>query len=93
MIAVIERPAVIRQILDHLGLSTGAASLRAPLDPSKGLVNDPPRECSYEPFSDDLPVPSSDARIAGAEGLVCPVRPPPLPSRRLIPVDTPSRPW
>ncbi len=57
IIAVIERPAVIRQILDHLGLPTGAASLRAPPDPSKGLVNDPPHKWFYEPFFDDLPVP------------------------------------
>ncbi len=56
IIAVIERPAVIRQILEHLGLPTGAASLRAPPDPGRGQTADPPREWSYEPFWDDLPV-------------------------------------
>jgi hypothetical protein len=49
VIAVIERPAIIRQILEHLGLSTAAPSFRAPPDP--------PRESSYEPLLDDLPVP------------------------------------
>jgi hypothetical protein len=43
------RPAVIRQILAHLGLPTAAPSFRAPPDP--------PREWSYEPLLDDLPVP------------------------------------
>ncbi len=55
VIAVIEQPAVIRQILDHLGLPTGAASLRAPPDQTKGLPGDQPREWSYEPVV-DLPV-------------------------------------
>ncbi len=57
IIAVIERPAVVRQVLDHLGLPTGAASLRAPPDPPEGLAADQPREWSYEPCSDDLPIP------------------------------------
>ena len=30
IIAVIEQPAVVRQILKHLGLPAGAPSLRAP---------------------------------------------------------------
>jgi hypothetical protein len=47
VIAVIERPAVIRQIPAHLGLPTAAPSFRAPPDP--------PREWSYEPLL-DLPV-------------------------------------
>jgi len=42
VIAVIERPAVIRQIPAHLGLPTAAPSFRAPPDP--------PREWSYEPL-------------------------------------------
>jgi hypothetical protein len=50
------RCAVIRRILDHLGLSTGAARLRAPPDPPDGLGAERPRERSYEPFSGDLPV-------------------------------------
>jgi hypothetical protein len=58
VIAVIERPAVIRQILAHLGLPTAAPSFRAPPDP--------PREWSYELLFDlpvrrtqtgDLPIP------------------------------------
>ncbi len=57
IIAVIERPAVIRQILDHLGLPTGPASLRAPPDPGEGLAADQPREWSYEPVLDDLSIP------------------------------------
>ena len=65
VIAVIERPAVIRRILDHLGLPTGAPSLRAPPAlPERGTHTGPPdaaatgqpREWSYEPFFDDLPV-------------------------------------
>jgi hypothetical protein len=49
--------AVDRQILDHLGLPTGAASLQALPDQTKSLPADQPRECSYEPFSDDIPIP------------------------------------
>jgi hypothetical protein len=56
IIAIIERPAVIRQILDHLGLPTGAPSLRAPPAAPEGRVADQPREWSSEPFFDDLPV-------------------------------------
>jgi len=56
IIAVIERPAVIRQILEQLGLPTGAAKLRAPPDPGRGQTADHPREWSYEPVFDDLPV-------------------------------------
>lgn len=56
ILAVIEQPAVVRQILAHLGLPPGPASLRAPPDPPEGLAADPAREWSYEPFLDDLPV-------------------------------------
>ena len=48
-VAVIDRPAVVRQILDHLGLSTAAASFRTP--PS------PPREWSCEPLFATSPSP------------------------------------
>jgi hypothetical protein len=58
ILAVVERPAVVRQILDHLGPPTGAASLRAPSDQTKGLPADQPREWSYEPFRDHLPIPA-----------------------------------
>jgi len=57
ILAVIERPAIIRQIFAHLGLPAVAPSLRAPPDPPDGSAADPPREWSYEPFFDDLPVP------------------------------------
>ena len=57
VIAVIERPAVVRQILAHLGLPSRAVSLRAPPGPPVDLAADHPREWSYEPFFDDLPVP------------------------------------
>jgi hypothetical protein len=64
VIAVIEQPAVIQRILNHLGLPIGAARLRAPPDlpgrgtpagPPDGTGVDQPREWSYEPFFDDLP--------------------------------------
>ena len=62
IIALIERPAVIRQILDHLGLSnlglsTVTPGLRAPPDAPDGLAAAQPREWSYEPVLDDLPIP------------------------------------
>jgi hypothetical protein len=57
VVAVIERPAVVRQILDHLGLPTAAPSLRAPLDQPDGRVAAHSRDWSYEPLFDDLPVP------------------------------------
>lgn len=50
VLAVIERPAVVRQILDHLGLPAAPRSFRAPPDPPNGLSADPPREWSYEPL-------------------------------------------
>ncbi len=46
-----------QHILDHLGLATVAPSFRAPPDPPDGSAGDPPREWSYEPFFDDLPIP------------------------------------
>lgn len=57
IIAVIERPAVVRQILDHLGLPAVAPSLRAPPDLAGGQAADHPRAWSYEPVFDDLPIP------------------------------------
>jgi len=49
------RPAVIRQILDHLGLASTPPSLRAPPGPPDALAAQQPREWSYEPLF-DLPV-------------------------------------
>ncbi len=65
VIAVIERPAVVRQILDHLSLPSGAVSLRAPPDQTNGLAGDHPREWSYEPLLDDPPIPDPPDRVAG----------------------------
>ena len=50
------RPAIIRQILEHFGLSTATPSFRAPPDPPDGRGADPPREWSYDLLFDDLPV-------------------------------------
>jgi hypothetical protein len=44
------RPAVVRQILAHLGLPTTAPGLRGPPDQPASQVADPPREWSYEPL-------------------------------------------
>ena len=57
VITVIERSAIVRQILAHLGLPTTGPSFRAPPDPPDGLPADPPREWSYEPLFGDIPVP------------------------------------
>ena len=57
IIAVIEKPPVVRQILAHLGLPIATRSLRAPPDLPEGPAADHPREWSYEPCFDDLPVP------------------------------------
>jgi len=57
VIAVIERPAVVRQILDHLGLPTAPPQLRAPPKPPNHVAADQPRDWSYEPFFDDTPLP------------------------------------
>ncbi len=46
LLAVIERPAIIRQILAPLGLPAVAPSLRVPPDPPDGSAADPPREWS-----------------------------------------------
>ncbi len=50
VIVVIERPAVVRQLLDHLGLPTAAPRLRAPPDPPDNLAADPARDWVYEPY-------------------------------------------
>jgi len=66
VIALIDRPAVIQRILEHLGLSTAAPSLRTPPDPPDGLAADQLRAWSYELLFDlpvrrtqtgDLPIP------------------------------------
>ena len=54
ILAVIDHPAIVWQILDHLGLPAGAASLRAPPDPPDGRAADQPSDCVYGPFLDDL---------------------------------------
>jgi len=69
VIAVIERPAVIRRILDHLGLPTAAPQLRAPPDSPDALAAHQPREWSDERVF-DLPVlcslSSCNAQAGGA---------------------------
>jgi hypothetical protein len=50
VIAVIERPVVVRQILAHLGLPITAPGLRAPPDPPASRVAYPPRQASYAPL-------------------------------------------
>jgi hypothetical protein len=57
IIAVIGRPAVIWQILGYLVLPAATPRLRAPPNPPEGLAADQPREWSYEPVFDDLPLP------------------------------------
>ena len=54
VITVIEHPAVIREILAHLGLPSIVLSLRAP---PECLAVGQPREWLYEPGFDDLPLP------------------------------------
>ena len=54
VIAVIERPAVVRQILDHLGLPIESPQFRAPPDPTDAPTAQQPREWSYERVLDDL---------------------------------------
>jgi hypothetical protein len=54
---VLERPPLVRQILTHLALPTSAPGFRAPPAPPNGLAADRPREWSYEPLFDNLPVP------------------------------------
>jgi hypothetical protein len=54
IIAVIERPAVARQILAHLGLPTGLASLRVLFDSFEGLAGCACFAISSLPFSSAL---------------------------------------
>jgi len=51
------RPAIVWQILDHLGCPTVAPTLQAPIDPTDGPAAAYPRDWSSEPILDDLPVP------------------------------------
>ena len=55
VIAVIELPAVVRHILNHLGVPTAAPSFRAPPEPPEGLLADPLHAWSSEPLLNDLP--------------------------------------
>ncbi len=76
-IVIIKRPAVVRQIPDHLGLWTVAPSFRTPPDPSDAPATDQPREWSYEPVLDDLSIPDPVWHDRKAQGPVCP-RPAPF---------------
>lgn len=53
---MIERLTVVQRILDHLGLPTAAPSFRAPPGPTDAPAADQPREWSYEPLFDHLPI-------------------------------------
>ena len=55
--AVFERLAIPLQILDHLGLPTEAAGLRAQPDRPGDQAADPTRELPYELLFDDLRLP------------------------------------
>jgi hypothetical protein len=56
--AVIGQPAVVRQILAHLGLPSVAPSLRAlPAESDKPGMALPPRDWVYQPFLENLPAP------------------------------------
>ena len=57
VLAVIERPEVVRQILDHLGLPVPPRGCRSPPEPARGLTVREIREWTYEPVEDDLPLP------------------------------------
>jgi len=59
------RPAVIRQILDHLGLASTPPSFRAPPDQPDGGAAERPREWAYEPLFDDLAIPDPPCLPAG----------------------------
>jgi hypothetical protein len=63
IIAVIERPAVIRQILDHLGLATTPSSLRAPHDQPAGWAA---HSWTYPPFLGEILVPDSMLGYSGS---------------------------
>ena len=68
IIAVIERLAVIRQILAHLGLPSSAPSLGSPPDPVGGHAADPPRALSSETILADLPLPDPLLGSPGPRG-------------------------
>jgi hypothetical protein len=99
IIAVIERPAAIRQILDHLGLPTIAAKLRAPPEPPGGQGADQARKWSYEPCF-DLPVRSARRQATSLSAIrardrkllavVCPSAAPRWLSAPDVSLDTPS---
>jgi hypothetical protein len=76
ILAVIERPAIVRQILAHLGLPTGATSLRAPPDPARGQAADQPRGDPTNPSLTTSPslIQCPDSRGRGA-GLLRPASP------------------
>ncbi len=83
VIAVIEQPAVIRQILDHLGLPTGAASLRAPparlgagwvISRASGPTTRPLTCLCVTRRQATSPAPLLPSHSGKADGLVCPAR-------------------
>lgn len=57
VIAVIEQPAVIRRILDHLGLTAPPTCFRPPPAECRALAVRETPEWTYEPVEDALPPP------------------------------------
>ena len=57
VIAMIEQPAVMRQILGHLGIPLPSRAYRSPRGLANGLAVHEVPEWTYEPVEDDLPLP------------------------------------
>ena len=81
---MIERPAVIRQILDHLSLAITAANLRTLPDQPDGGAAEQSRERAYELLFDDLPIPDPVLVSLGLKGRSVP------PASRSIPIPQDS---
>jgi hypothetical protein len=56
VIAVIEQPAVVRQIRDHLGIALPSRAYRSPRGLANGLAVHEVPEWTYGPMGDDLPL-------------------------------------
>jgi hypothetical protein len=56
VIAVIEQPDVIRQILEHLGLAIPSRAERAPPELARPLAMAEAPEWTYDPVDADLPL-------------------------------------
>ncbi|OGB95677.1 MAG: hypothetical protein A2Z31_08280 [candidate division NC10 bacterium RBG_16_65_8] len=56
VIAVIEQPAVVRQLLDHLGIAVPSRADRSPPETSRGRAVHEAPEWTYDPVEADLPL-------------------------------------